>query len=162
MTDAIAITGTYADFKLIKTRKVAQMVIEIPVESAQAVIEKFGIPQPHQERWVAVALLNSSPEGSPTASPPEVAAPHPPAEPERAERTRPTPLATKIAMLCQDRQFQKWLGVDSTDRAAVLVRQRCGVKSRSEIESNPEARTLWSQLHTEFEMATGRIAERIG
>ncbi len=159
MTDAIAITGTYSDFKVVKTRKVAQMVIEIPIEGAQAVIEKFGIPLPHEEQWVAIALLNSPPESSPAS--PQVSAPHP-AEPKRAERTRPTPLATKIAMLCQDRQFQEWLGVDSTNRAAVLVRQRCGVKSRSEIEGNPEASTLWNHLHTEFEMATGRMAERIG
>ncbi len=119
------------------------------------------VPRQPIQPPVALGLLNSSPEGSP-ASPPEVAASHPPAEPERADRTRPTPLATRIAMLCQDKQFQEWLGVDSTDAAAVLVRQRCGVKSRSEIESNPKASSLWNQLHTEFDMATGRMAERIG
>ena len=30
MTDAV-ITGTYSDFKLIKTRQVAQMIIEVPL-----------------------------------------------------------------------------------------------------------------------------------
>ena len=56
MTDAV-IKGTYSDFKLIKTRNVVQMIIEVPIEQANQITTKFGMPQPNEEKWVAVALI---------------------------------------------------------------------------------------------------------
>ena len=37
-----AIKATFSDFKLIKTRKVAQLVMEIPVEQADAALKALG------------------------------------------------------------------------------------------------------------------------
>ena len=45
MTTNRVIQGTYADFKIVKTRNVAQMIIEIPLESAQEAINKY-LPKP--------------------------------------------------------------------------------------------------------------------
>lgn len=52
------IQGTYADFKIVKTRNVAQLVIEVPLEQAQSAIQMFGVPTPQKEQWVAVAALH--------------------------------------------------------------------------------------------------------
>lgn len=46
MTELAAISGTFADFKLIKTRSVAQLVIEIPIEQSKKAIDAFGFPLP--------------------------------------------------------------------------------------------------------------------
>ena len=52
------IQGTYADFKIVKTRNVAQLIIEVPLEEAQSAIQMFGVPTPQKEQWVAVAALH--------------------------------------------------------------------------------------------------------
>jgi len=56
MSDAV-FTGTYSDFKIIKTRKVAQMVVEFPLEQGEKFINSFGLP-------------NLPKPSSPTADPP--------------------------------------------------------------------------------------------
>lgn len=57
MTDAAIIAGNYADFKLVKTRSTCQLIIEIPIEQAEAAIRVFGIPMPGHEIPVAIARL---------------------------------------------------------------------------------------------------------
>jgi predicted metalloenzyme YecM len=52
MTDAAVTQGTFADFRLIKGRKVCQIVIEVPIEQAdQALAALGGLPQPMQQRY---------------------------------------------------------------------------------------------------------------
>jgi hypothetical protein len=54
-----AIQATFADFRLIKGRKQAQLVLEIPIEEADNALAVLGgIPQPQSDCWVAVARLN--------------------------------------------------------------------------------------------------------
>src|SRR4051794_33494293 len=56
-----AIQGTFADFKLVKTRRTVQIVIEVPIEQAdQALAALGGLPQPAEEKWVAVARINGA------------------------------------------------------------------------------------------------------
>jgi len=50
--------GTYSDFKIVKTRNVAQVIVEIPLEQAEEFVNMFGMPTPNMEKWVAVARLN--------------------------------------------------------------------------------------------------------
>jgi hypothetical protein len=53
------ITGTFAHANAIKTRSTFQLIIEIPIEGADAALERLGgWPQPGKEKSVAVALLN--------------------------------------------------------------------------------------------------------
>ena len=48
MEYGIAIKGTYADFKTVKSRSVVQMVIEIPIEQSTELVSKCGIPIPSE------------------------------------------------------------------------------------------------------------------
>lgn len=56
MEEAV-IKGTYSDFKIIKTRSCAQMIIEVPIEYAEKVVKCFGLPNPAKEINVAVARI---------------------------------------------------------------------------------------------------------
>lgn len=63
---AAAFTGSYSNIKLIRSRSVMQIIVEVPIEQAEAVIAAFGVPQPGHERPVAVALFHS--DGTPSSA----------------------------------------------------------------------------------------------
>lgn len=52
------IQGTYSDYKIVKSRSVAQIIVEIPLETAESFVQMFGMPLPSKEKWVALAMLN--------------------------------------------------------------------------------------------------------
>ena len=55
MTEAVL--GTFADCKILKTRSVLQIIVEIPIEQADEALKALGgIPQPSEERWCGIAL----------------------------------------------------------------------------------------------------------
>ncbi len=68
-----AFTGSYADLKFIKSRSVMQVIVELPIEQADAFLAAFKAPQPGAERPVALALLNSAPAVHAPASVPSSA-----------------------------------------------------------------------------------------
>ncbi len=79
---------------------------------------------------------------------------------------------------CGDEGFQVWVldmmaketGLDSwsswafpeyvrAQAAAIAVRETCKVKSRSELDTNPEAAARWRALDQRFMTETGRTTE---
>src|SRR6185312_4925497 len=116
------IDGSYADFKLIKTRSVAQICVEIPIEEAERFIGMFGIPKPGIEIPVAVARLQVPAEsGTPSA---ERRVEHAGAAaavdtPNRSEigrqvyaaKTPGEKLVVLACRLCQDNIFRDWIGM---------------------------------------------------
>lgn len=120
MTDKAAFSGSYSDFKLIKSRSVAQVIVEIPVEAAESFVKVFGIPQPGSEKPVALALLAAKPKAEKTQTPGE----H---------------LRTRAVLICQDEHFQKWIGATTEDEARDLLCGLLGVGSRSEIATSSDA-----------------------
>jgi hypothetical protein len=140
MTDEpAAIQASFSDFRLIKGRKTAQIILEIPIEGADAALAALGgIPQPHSDRWVAVARLNG------VAKPPE---------PEENN----TKLSLQAVMRCKEPLFWRFLNTqtvqpveDETD-AAWVVRQLCGVESRSGLNTDSNAAALWRALDAKFQ-----------
>ncbi len=61
---AAAFQGSYCDMKFIKSRSVAQVVIEIPIEQAAAFVAAFGAPDPAKECPVAGAASCRAEAGS--------------------------------------------------------------------------------------------------
>ena len=54
--------GTFSDFKIVRGRKVAQLVIEVPLEKANEVLAALGgVPQPADPR--SRAILHFVPGG---------------------------------------------------------------------------------------------------
>lgn len=63
MSTPAAISGSLADFRIVKTRSVVQFIVEVPIEQADVALATLGgIPLPGVERPVALARLNQEPE----------------------------------------------------------------------------------------------------
>jgi hypothetical protein len=157
MTKPAAVAGTYSDLRFIKGRKVAQVVIEIPIEAAQSFADAFGMPNPTSETWVAMARMS---KGRPSPEPREEVKPEPVGTPPKAARRfRDLPLPQQAALRCQEPAFWRYLAeregsgpVGSSDGAADEVRSICGVTSRSEIKNGTDAGERWHILNGSFEV----------
>jgi hypothetical protein len=144
-----AFQATYSDFKLIRTRKVVQIVLEVPVEQANVVLDVLGgMPDPSKESWVGVAPIR-----------PGAAKPQPVDQPRPAGAKRDwrdmSP-AQQAGIRCDEPAFAVFLKEERPDDwaeatdAADCVRLICGVSSRSELATNHAARVIWHQLDTQY------------
>lgn len=156
----LAFKATYADFRLVKTRKTAQFVFEVPIEGADAALKALGgVPRPDCETWVAVARLDPALE----AREPDLDASEPRNAPDKASAPRERrpfkslPLPAQAAMRCNDPEFLRFLAeylfgpgsgiaIPTVEEAADEVRQICGVTSRSKISEADESGTRWREL----------------
>lgn len=149
-----AIQATFADFRLIKGRKVAQLVFEVPIEAADAALDTLGgLPRPDQEAWCGIARIDPKKAASvaPTQSDERV--------PKERRRFRDVPLAAQAGMRCDEAPFQKFLSeehasfpITDGDTAASFVRGHCCVKSRSEIIEGSKAADKWLALNSEYDV----------
>jgi hypothetical protein len=133
MNDVPAATqGSFADFKLVKTRKTAQIIIEVPIEEADKALQALGgLPQPMSETWVAIARLETK---------------------QRVVPLKPdnTKLSFEAALRCREPLFQRYLGVPNEDEAAKSVRRYCGISSRAGLNTDPKAAMAWRTLDAQF------------
>lgn len=146
-----AFKGTYADWKLIKSRSVVQIIFEVPLHEADAAYEVLGgMPAPATERWFGIAAIRDSEPAKPR---PVVDKP-----PAGAKRDwRDLPPAQQAGIRCEEPSFEAFLKEERPDDwhesqdAAECVRLICGVASRSELSTNQKARVIWTQLNSQFE-----------
>ena len=138
MSDDRVITGTYSDFKIIKTRQVAQVVIEVPLERSKDVIDKFGLPMPNEELWLAVAAIKSE---------------------SATDNARASKAIQQAGILCKDQTFGIFLqqhknlsDVNPADHSTIenAVRAITGVRSRSEWRTNENGLNAWERLYQEY------------
>jgi hypothetical protein len=144
-----AFQATYSDFKLVKTRKVIQIVLEVPVEHQAIVLDVLGgVPDPSRETWVGVAPLR-----------PDAERPQPVVQPRPAGAKRPyrdLPKPQQAGMRCEEAAFVAFLKEERPDDwheatdAAECVRLICGVQSRAELETNQKAGVIWHQLDSQY------------
>lgn len=157
MADELAIYGTFADLKSVKTRSVVQMIIEVPIEQAKQVVDVFGFPQPGAEIPVAVARMN-----------PPVAKPSPAAPEKDTVPFHDHKLSWQAGVRCNDHRFSDFLkghhasaweagdaGQEPEVVAAVVVRYLCGVPSRADLNDDEGAGFTWKSLNAEFEEYAG-------
>lgn len=147
----IAISGTFADLKSVKTRSVVQMIVEIPIERAAEVIAAFGYPQPGAEIAVAVARIKAVKQIE--------------AQPVGKRTFADMAPAQQAGVLCNDARFRKFLHEERTnawmlalsnhpdnptEAAATTVRAACGVHSRADLNTDPRAEIAWQTLQEEY------------
>jgi len=144
MSAPAAIKGTFADFKLIKTRKLAQIVIEVPIEEADAALTALGgLPRPDSERWVAMARLDMSGTQRPSQG--------------LGERRQfcDLPMPAQAGIMSDDLKFQLWMSKlpagKEGENAADAIRIYCGVGSRAEILPGTHAGARWLELLRSYE-----------
>jgi hypothetical protein len=140
-----AFQATYSDFKLVKTRKVAQLIFEVPLEAVDAALAVVGgMPDPSAERWFGIAALNGR------------------QEPQEAEKQRrewqDLPPATQAALRCQEPTFQTFLRevkkyprATDEEGAATAVRYICNVNTRAMLSTHHDKRVMWHSLDNEYQ-----------
>lgn len=163
MADPAAFSATYSDWRLIRSRKVVQIVLEVPLEAADRAYEVLGgMPNPAAETWCGVARINPQREGSAIAAPTahdtdhtEPSQPAPvPTTPARASRPFiEMPYSEQAGMLCNDMSFRKFLrekahqyNANNAETAKQAVRRYCTVESLTEILPSTEAENRWNLL----------------
>ncbi len=140
-----AFQGAYSDLRFVKSRSVAQVVIELPIEQAGAFVAHFGAPVPGAEVPVAIARLV---EQKAASIAPESAL--------AAKRRRPfssLSLAQQAGMRCEEPTFRTFLRETRRYHGDVAdyVRHYCGVVSRSQLALDNESGARWLKLNREYE-----------
>jgi hypothetical protein len=142
-----AFRAAYADLKIVKTRGVAQLILEIPLEQADAALEVLGgVPRPDREVWCAVARLAKD-------APAEPVQPEEPAKERRAFHEMPLP--QQAGLLCKDFRFQAWCGAENEMEAIEYLRHCCGVSSRADLPFVEEAGSKFLAIVESYRRSTG-------
>ena len=161
MTDRPAtFSASYADWKLIKTRRCVQIVLEVSLEAANEAYEALGgMPNAGTETWVAVARLDLQAIKESGASAPvrETESDHHGDRPVSRSWHELEP-SQQAALLCKDASFQAFLAADiSVDRHVINeeaarneVLLRCKIGSRSQIKPGSAAAQLWRTLVSDY------------
>ncbi len=166
MTAPAAFTATFCDFRLVKGRKQAQLVFEVPLESADAALKALGgVPMPDESRWFAIARMQTTPSGAQAHEPgnPPAGEHEGNARPER-RRFRELPLSQQAALLCQDVAFQRWMGTRgrpemSAEDTARHLREKLHVQSRAELDTDTKAAAQFADIRDQFEREAGRVPD---
>ncbi len=154
-----AVLGTFSEVKILKTRSVLQIIVEVPIENADEALKVLGgVPQPGTERWVGVAL---APKGRKGLVDSNFATPKLAAEARDRRPFNSLPLKTQAGIRCSDEQFRNYVSdrlsvgiqqaIINDEAAAHQVRIWCGVTSRSELDTNDLAAQKWRKLEEEFQ-----------
>ncbi len=140
----LPVQADFCDLRPVKSRKVMQLIFEVPIEAADSVIASLGgFPRPDQSRWVGIVRL------APAA--PKAHGDQPPAEtPPLKGRWTDLKLPARAALLCKAPEFQKFLATDNEADAAYVLRQRCRVQSRAHIEAGHPSGDRYLKLETEY------------
>jgi len=149
MNEPRVIRATFSDWRPVKSRKVLQLILEVPLERTNSVLEMLGAPLPDSETWVAVALLDKNV-----------------ALAEKAEPTEGERIRTRAVLLCREPQFQKWIlsnddkcvWGDPEQSAKVRLCEWCNIASRAELATNKEAQHKFLEMETQYMQDTGRMA----
>lgn len=163
MSEPRVIQADYSNWRTVAGRKVLQLVFEVPIEQTADVMEKLGVPMPGENKWCAIALLDtgacasgngggkresapkpssvseageSQPGNSPTPINAHIATAG--TSPKTREDRRPfasLPLSQQAGIRCEDVRFQKYIGVANASAAGDYVRAHCRVTSRADLDS---------------------------
>lgn len=140
-----AIKATFSDLRIVKGRKVIQMVFEAPIEEADNALNALGgVPRGDSERWVAIARLDVGKLASEA--------------PARAEKTTrkfdELPLSQQAALLCEREAFKRFLieRYDATqaEDSASAMREILCISSRSVLDKDQHAASVFRNLQSEF------------
>ena len=159
-----AVLGTFSEVKILKTRSVLQIIVEVPIENADEALKALGgVPQPGTERWVGVAL---APKERNAIKPKDEFAGYPAnsiVEADPKDLSKPKrpfnslPLSQQAGIRCKDGQFHDFLCIreDTPDipeeQVPDLVRAICLISSRAQLDTNDICAQKWRKLEEEFQ-----------
>jgi hypothetical protein len=125
-----AFEGSYSDWRIVKGRKVVQIVIEVPLENADHAYQVLGgMPNNGAEAWLAVARLAGK---------------------SRLPAPAQNNVAQQAAMRCDQPKFKEFLVFKNEfgpDDPAKWLREYFGVDSRKKINSED-----WEKFEREYQL----------
>jgi hypothetical protein len=140
-----AFQATFSDFRLVKGRKVCQIVLEVPIEGADKALSVLGgLPNPAEERWVGVARIEQKKN-------------HPVLTGKDLWRA-----SAECAMACKEPEFWKMLNlryknsnrpdfpINSERKATEFVRSWLEIDSRSDIDHDATAAERWEKINQDY------------
>lgn len=148
------ILGSYADLKIIKTRSVVQIVVEVPLERGKEVTDLFGLPQPNAE--IPVVIARMKPEAMRANEQQQIAPP--------ADERQPKPLSQIAAILCGIVAFRRFLTEEQNadiaggDEAAEWLRKHCNIASRRDLDTNEIAAAKFKRLRDGYDVWMRAVA----
>ena len=126
-----AVAGQFVKFDAVPTRKVVRVVLEMPIEHANATLEKLGgYPDAANAKWVGVALLKGEPSES---------------------TFKGGKLAQRAGMLCDEGGFLAFAAEKHGKDAKQLIYDFCGVSSRAHLDHDQSAGTKFLELNREYD-----------
>lgn len=171
-----AIACTFVDLRTVKTRKMIQIILEAPVEQAEAVIDLLGFPRADNPVHVAIARLMEAPKGGDAADYPVFQEPRelPPDAGAHSQtgsivrkRWHELSRAQQAGIRCSEERFRAFLmdqhpncGDGSEEWAARLVRSVCSVDTRTRLDVEEGAGSCWDRLDAEFRQWAGLEPEQ--
>lgn len=143
-----AISAAFADFRIVKGRKVAQFVFETPLEAADEALRMLGgLPRPDAERWVGIAPLKAKP----TAVPAPVANEAPP---KKRRPLHTLPRSQQAAIRINDEDFRRWWngGADTLEEHVDAgIKANCGIVSKRELNISEAAAAKWDHIEDRYQ-----------
>lgn len=138
MTKA-AIKAVYTDYKRIKSRKVHQVVFEVPSEKWPEIYRVLGEPNIETSDWFGIAKMNVQ-------------------EPAPTPKEQGSNLAANVAIMLKNPVFKKFLrergGIsvmgDEEKTANFNLKKILKIGSKSELNTNPQKAEAWRDLRSEF------------
>ena len=169
MSDRPAIIlATYANWRTIPSRKVLQLVFEIPIEQQQSALTILGAPSVDTAQWYAIAKFDQkvSAGGASTKSegPDTGVEPTPPPSPVAADQERVRKhfsdydRSQQAAIKCQDDDFCSWLfnryGAKFPDANLpdALLKAVLGITSKKQLDVKEHSYgEIWDRMLTDFD-----------
>ena len=164
MNAPAAIEAQLVDMRNVGTHKVLRLTIHVPDGKALAIIAAFGWPTGVAPVPIAIARLNESevvpPDRTSSDRRTETSPRQEPSSPDGAKTKtafRDMRLANQAGILCDTPAFRKFLNEtqayivgDTPEDAAQVVRELCGVSSRSDIRPRCPSGDKWTRLVDEY------------
>ena len=148
------IRADYADQKRVLTRKVLQIILEVPIEDHERVNKIIGLPSvPGESKWVGLALLD-----------PEVVE-KTEAKPSRQKeiyqsKTEGEKAVARAGIICGEREFQKWFAPHRGEQGTIdKLKAECGIITRAQLATLPNAFEIFLRIEQEYREAIGQAAE---
>lgn len=174
MTDApAAILATFSDLRLVKSRKTAQLVFEVPMEKLKEALDALGMPDPQGDVWCGIALVPKSLGDAPTREDGvenvsrKAILTH--SSPKPKKRWHEMPASQRAALLVHEPDMWRFLNltmpsdiepVRNEFDADAELKRLLGITSKSELISGTDALAKFTVIEGNFH--AWRMAKQLG
>jgi hypothetical protein len=154
-SDSAVIRADFSTFRHVPSRKVFQIVCEVPIERANEALRVLGMPNIADGTPVAIARMNPIADRSDRASNDgsDRCESAPPSEGDKDQNSRRS-LSQEAWLLCRRKDFHDYLGFDQPDaetRTIEWLKLKCGINSRSDLDHNKDAAAAFISIKSRFE-----------